>query len=211
MIKLALLLVLFSNSLTAQESDEAREFLALFPKLMDARIHVFTPPPAMEHRITQFSGVQIDRRFYNFLVFEGIQNPFQMDPAYHYFACYQIRITDDKTGLIIRRPSQYDETAIDLYLWDLKLNRVTGIFNLTDAFGDEGWHFTRDAWIEDLNGDKIPDIITRRKDFSRNLEVPDQISRADSVSVYLGNGDSYIKTHMPVDRNRYQLRWWVER
>jgi hypothetical protein len=196
---------------SSQGPDDVREFLALFPKLTDSRIHVFSPPPDSRNMITRFSGVQIERRFYNFLVSEGTVNPFEQDPADHYFACFQVKLAGDKTGLIIRRPSQYVESAIDLYIWDLTLNKVSGIFNLTDAFGDEGWHFARDAWIEDLNGDQIPDIITRRKDFARNLDAPYRVSRSDSVKVYLGNGTTFITSEMPVNRSRYQMKYWVER
>lgn len=194
----------------SNQLDNSDIFLKLFPELNINDFHIYTPPYDSVKRIRKFDGKRIDRSFYEFLLFKNYENPLELDTFYHYYACYKFKLTGNKTGLLIRRPSQYVESAIDLYTWDNSAKKVTDIINLTDAFGDEGWHFVQDAWIEDLNKDKFYDIVIRRKDFDRNLEDTTKIFRSDSTSVYLGNGNTFRISRIMVDNNKYQLKHWKE-
>lgn len=194
----------------SNQLDNSDIFLKLFPELNSKDFHIYTPPYDSVKRFCKFDGKRIDRSFYKFLLYKNYVNPLELDTFYHYYACYKFKLTENKTGLLIRRPSQYDESAIDLYTWDNSTRKVTDIINLTDAFGDEGWHFVQDAWIVDLNNDKFYDIVTRRKDFDRNLDDTTKIFRSDSTSVYLGNGNTFRKSRIKVDNNKYQLEHWKE-
>ena len=186
-------------------------FLNIFKEIDTKDLHIYTPPYDTSNRIDKFHGKQIDRKYYNYLIFGNHINPNDLDTFYHYFACYKFKLSDNKTGLIIRRPSQYSETAIDLYTWDNQAKKVTNIINLADAFGDEGWYFVQDAWVIDLNNDKLLDIVTRRKDYDQDL---DDTTKApimeDSLFVYIAKGDLFIKTIKQVDTNSYKILDWKE-
>ncbi|MDX2069520.1 MAG: hypothetical protein SFV55_13920 [Haliscomenobacter sp.] len=190
--------------------DNSDSFLDLFSEINYHDLHIYTPPYDISDHSDKFDGKQIDRSFYPFLVFDNHINPTEIDTFYHYFACCKFKLTDNKTGLIIRRPSQYSETAIDLYTWDNLAKKVTNIINLADAFGDEGWHFVQDAWIEDINKDNQLDIVIRKKEFDQDLDDPTKISRSDTSFVFLGNGKIFKQINYNIDRNKYQLKHWVE-
>ncbi len=190
--------------------DNSDSFLDLFSEIKYQDLHIYTPPYDISDHSDKFDGKQIDRSFYPFLVFDNHINPTEIDTFYHYFACCKFKLTDNKTGLIIRRPSQYSETAIDLYTWDNLAKKVTNIINLADAFGDEGWHFVQDAWIEDVNKDNQLDIVIRKKEFDQDLDDPTKISRSDTSFVFLGNGKIFKQINYNIDRNKYQLKHWVE-
>lgn len=120
-------------------------------------------------------------------------------------------MTDKTTGLIIRRPSQYSETAIDLYTWDNLEKRVTNITNLTDAFGDEGWYFIQDAWIKDVNKDNHLDIVIRKKEFEQvlydqDLDEQPNITLSDTIFFFLGDGKTFNQTKFNIDINKYELK-----
>ncbi|MFT6503749.1 MAG: hypothetical protein ACJASQ_003887 [Crocinitomicaceae bacterium] len=55
-----------------------------------------------------------------------------------YSACYKFKIDEFKMGLIIRAPGEYEQTSIQLALFDLKKDRVIDIVYLADVFGDAG-------------------------------------------------------------------------
>ena len=190
--------------------DNSDSFLDLFSEIKYQDLHIYTPPFDTSDHSDKFDGKQIDRSFYPFLIFNNYINPTEIDTFYHYFACFKFKLTDNKTGLIIRRPSQYSETAIDLYTWDNLAKKVTNIINLADAFGDEGWHFVQDAWIEDVNKDNQLDIVIRKKEFDQDLDDPTKISRSDTSFVFLGDGKTFKQTNFKIDRNKYQLKHWVE-
>lgn len=190
--------------------DNSEAFLKLFPEIESKDLHVYTPPYDTSNRVDKYDGKQIDRSFYNFLVFDNYINPTEIDTFYHYFACFKFKLSDNKTGLIIRRPSQYSETAIDLYTWDNSSKKVTNIINLADAFGDEGWYFVQDAWIEEVNADNYLDIVVRKKEFDQDLEEPSNITRSDTSFVFLGDNKTFKQSNFNIDRNKYQLKHWTE-
>ena len=190
--------------------DKSDLFLNLFSEIKYQDLHIFTPPYDTSNRFDKYDGKQIDRSLYKFLVFDNYINPTEVDTFYHYFACFKFKLSDSKTGLIIRRPSQYSETAIDLYTWDNLEKKVTNIINLADAFGDEGWYFVQDAWIEDVNADNYLDIVVRKKEFDQDLDEPSNIKRSDTSFVLLGNSKSFRQSNFNIDRNEYQLKHWTE-
>lgn len=190
--------------------DNSEAFLKLFSEIKYQDLHIYTPPYDTSNRVDKYGGKKIDRSFYKFLAFNNFINPSEIDTFYHYFACYKFKLSDNKTGLIIRRPSQYSETAIDLYTWDNADKKVTNIINLADAFGDEGWHFVQDAWIEDVNKDNNFDVVIRKKEFDQDLDEPTNISRSDTAFVFLGDGNTFKQSSYNIDRNRYQLKHWTE-
>ena len=192
-----------------QSIDSVALFIDLFPEINAEDLHVYSPGDTLT--TDKFKGKQIATSFYRFLKFDNNVDPFLADTLYHFYSCFQFKMTDTKIGLLIRRPSQYSETAIDLYTWDNSQKKVVDIINLTDAFGDEGWYFVQDAWLKDLNRDKTLDIITRRKDFDQDLEDSTKISRKDSVFVFFNNGTTFKITNFKLDTSKFQLKYWTDK
>lgn len=200
-----------TNSPTVSQSqtvDSSILFIGLFPEISTVDLHIYSPDDTLT--TDKFQGKQIPTSFYKYLKFDNNIDPVMADTSYHFFSCFQFKITDTKIGLIIRRPSQYSETAIDLYTWDNSQKKIVDVTNLTDAFGDEGWHFVQDAWVKDLNNDKNLDIITRRKDVDQDLDDTTKISRKDSLFVFLNNGATFKKTNFQLDTSKFQLKYWTD-
>jgi hypothetical protein len=190
--------------------DKSDLFLNLFSEIKYQDLHIYTPPYDTSNRVDKYDGIQIDRSLYKFLVFDNYINPTEIDTFSHYFACFKFKLSDSKTGLIIRRPSQYSESAIDLYTWDNLEKKVSNIINLADAFGDEGWYFVQDAWIEDVNADNYLDIVFRKKEYDQDLDEPSKITRSDTSFVFLGDIKSFKQSNFNFDRNKYQLKHWTK-
>lgn len=191
--------------------DSSVLFLRLFPEIDTTDLHIFTPLFNKLKGSSKFMGKRIDPHFYKYLNFDSRLDPAMIDTSERFYSCYQFKLTDKKTGLLIRRPSQYYESAIDLYTWDNSLKKVISVTNLTDAFGDEGWHFVQDAWIKDLNNDQKMDIVIRRKDYNLDLDDTTKVTRSDSVFVLIGNGTGFKKKSIKVDTSKFQLLYWSEK
>ena len=195
-----------------QDVDSSELFLKLFTKIDGNNLHVYTPTYDLDHG-NKFNGRKIDFSFYKFLKFKTL-SPKQIDTSFHNYACYKFKLTDNKTGLIIRTPSKYSDTAIDLYTWDNQTKKITNIINLADGYGEEGWHFAQDAWLQDLNQDKLLDLVTFRKDYNPNWEYPEKkpVKITDSLFVYMGktNGE-FVKTLIKVDTNSYKLFDFIDK
>ena len=187
--------------------DSTALFINLFPEINSVDLHIYSPKEYDTLNNDRFVGKQINTCFYKYLKTKHY-DPLSIDTSYHLYSCYRFKLSETKLGLIVRRPSQYSETAIDLFSWDILKKQVVDITNLTDAFGDEGWHFVQDAWMKDLNNDQQLDIITRRKDYDQDLGDTTKISKTDSIYVLLNNGTTFIKTKRNIDTSNFKLMYW---
>ena len=189
------------------------KFVSSFEKIDPNNLHVYTPCDKKDGK--RFEGKIIDRTFYRFFSFNAeyteLMNYFLKDSSYyHIYSSYQFPISSDKLGLLVRWPSQYDESAIYLFTWDIDSQQITQGVKLTDSFGDEGWHFVQDAWLKDLNNDHQTDIVTRRKDYDQDLDDTTKLpTTTDSLFVYIGSGREYKKTKILVDTNQFQILNWT--
>jgi hypothetical protein len=109
---------------------------------------------------------------------------------------------------VVRTPSKYDETAIDLFVWDNATKRIESKETLSDSFGDEGCFFVQDAWITDLNKDGKLDIVKRKKDHSVDLDNSTTVSNTDSIAVFLLKDNKFQKSTLQIDKNKFQLQHW---
>jgi len=186
-------------------TDDSEAFLSLFPEIMDQELHVYTPFEGRQGDL--FEGKVIDSTFYKYFTFEEYYIP--QNNYYRLYSCYKIKLNDNETGLIVRSPSQYSETAVDLLIWDNQNKRIKRKESLADSFGDEGWYFVKDAWLKDLNKDKYVDIIIRKMEY--DIDLDDTIKAPiikDSLFVYLGNKTCFTKTSYQVDTNKYIVLGW---
>lgn len=73
---------------------------------------------------------------------------------------------------LLRTPSQYDASAITLWLYDASERTWQGSFELADHFGDEGWSFDKQAWMR-----VVPDsgdIIFTIRRIDRDIDIDDE-------------------------------------
>lgn len=73
---------------------------------------------------------------------------------------------------LLRTPSQYDASAITLWLYDSSERTWRGSFELADHFGDEGWSFDKQAWMREVadSGDIV--FTIRRVD--RDIDIDNE-------------------------------------
>jgi hypothetical protein len=199
--------------------DNSDEFLKLFTEIKGDTIHVFyqefTDPSN-----DKFKGRQMDPKFYNFIYDYDSLFENEIKEDYHFFTCFKIRLSSNETGLLIRMPSQYSESAIDLFIWDNQKRKIVNSSQLSDGFGDEGWHFVREGWLVDVNKDGLPDIITREKDIDYGMEddstqqithaevFPSNIPDKDSFSVLISKGYDFKLSNYPIDTSKFQIKNW---
>ena len=182
-------------------------FLALFPEISGDTIHIFSP--VEKEGGSKFIGKRIVPEFYKYFLFDAHMKQ-SLDTINNIFSCYRIRLSDTRSGLIVRIPGQYSETAVNLFLWDHQSKKIIGNFELSDETGDGEWYFVKDAWLVDINKDNRLDILARRKDWWReDVDVGyGKEHVTDSVNVYIGLNDGFRKTIAKIDTTRFQLFNW---
>jgi hypothetical protein len=92
---------------------------------------------------------------------------------------YAIGYTTIGPGLtvyILRVPSQYESSAIALWVHEDTKGYWLPPFNVADAFGDEEWAFQEDAWLVDKNHDGYRDVVQHRTDWDLEKVIADSLS-----------------------------------
>lgn len=143
------------------------DLLALFEDINGDNLHVWAKSDKTNG--DKFQGKQIDTIY--FPLFGNYMDSYKQyytDPktnitkysGYYLFASYKFTIDNSFTGLILRVPSQYEESAIDLWIYDIKNDKLIKSVELADGFGDENWYFNKESWIRKTNDGLI--IINRK-------------------------------------------------
>jgi len=190
-----------------KEGDNYEQFLNLFEKIEPENLHIYTPDDLKNG--DKFKGKVIGQSFYKLLTYDDKFKFLFVDTTLHVYGCFRFKLSDTKTGLILRRPSEYyEESAIDLLIWDNSLKKVVGINDLADSFGDEGWHFVQDAWLKDLNNDTKIDIVTRYRDIDYDLDDSSKVTQKDSLFAWLNMDTRFKKTVFKFDTTKYKLHNW---
>ena len=200
-----------NNQALTGEDDSANIFLKTFQDITVDTLHVFSQFGTNQD--AKFQGKEIDKSFYHYFAFdENLTFNLKENnvPKEHIYSCYKFKLSDSKTGLLIRIPSQYDVTAIDLFVWDNSTKRIESKETLSDGFGDEGWYFVQDAWITDLNRDGKLDILKRKKDHDEDLDDSTKVKNTDSIFVFLANENRFMKSSLQIDKSKFQLEHWKE-
>ena len=191
------------------EKGRSNSFLALFTEITVDTFHVYSVPSFYED--PKFRGKQIGKEF-NYLFAFDIELTYSLiekGGIDSFYACYRFNLDSNNTGLLIRIPSQYATTAVDLFIWDNKKNRIKYRESLSDGFGDEGWYFVQDAWISDFNRNGLFDILKRRKDHEVDIDDTTKVSSSDSISVFLASGNKFSKHSLRIDTSKFQLKHWI--
>jgi hypothetical protein len=181
------------------ESGSPSEFLELFQDISCDNLHLYSPCDKAEGN--KFEGQLIDSTFHKFFMFDKwLKTTF--DYQNNIFSCFKFKLSDTETGLIIRRLSQYSESAIDMCIWDKQTESIIKRIELADTFGDGTWYFVKDAWITDINEDGYLDIVTRKMEWweddvestTENPQGVGEIHTSDTLKTYLSNSENYKLT-----------------
>jgi len=149
-------------------TETSDDFLNVFKNIEAKGLHIYPPTFDDGGKIikTPFEGIPIDIKRYKF--FEDKSIFFNEDAVEkglsNIYAVGKFEMNDKFIGLIIRQRSQYDETLIEIVLWDKNKKKIISSLTLADTFGDENWFFDKESWIKDFRYNKELKIISRKKD-----------------------------------------------
>jgi hypothetical protein len=142
-----------------------------------------------------YNGTALDVRYYDYFIDQYDVLKFKQPDEI--FATYHFRLTDNLTGFLLRAPSMYSSSAIDLWIFDNKHNKwLSRPIRIADRYGDGGWYFSLDGWLVDINGDGIRDLIQRRRD---SIEYGE--NEKDSLTIRLWSNGKYLPAEISKNRN----------
>lgn len=213
-----------SNRKTNSQSDNSNAFLSLFQDISADNLHLYSPCDREDGK--KYEGKQIDSTFHKYFAFDKRLVSYFDKKVGNVFSCYKFKLSNTKTGLIIRVPSQYSETEVDLCIWDNQTNKIIKRIELADAIGDGMWYFVKDAWLVDINKDGHLDIVTRKMEWWEEDEEETELDSTssladttigyidgkehttDSLKIFLSTGDNYKLTNIAIDKTKYKVLDW---
>lgn len=101
-----------------------------------------------------------------------------------FFAIARVPLGDGVTAYVVRAPSHYASTAIDIWPFDSATGTLGPPIRVADAYGDPMRLFFADAWLVDIDADGVRDIVQRRRDAWEDDETGEK-HRSDSLFVTL--------------------------
>lgn len=200
-----------------EPTDNSNEFLNLFNPINPKGLHFYSPGWDKNGELikTPFEGKIIDVTKFSYIddstIFENIEA--YKDGQCNIYAIGKFDINTKYFGLIVRQFSQYDESLIRLLLWDKKLKRILPGIDLADGFGDAGWYFYKESWINEFTFNEMLSIVSRQKDFiPKDIDGPENKNPemvTDTLKLSILKGNSFITTIFSCkDKNEYQLTNW---
>ena len=196
----------------AVSSEKMAEFLSLFKTIDPKGLHVYPPTWNKNGKLnsTPFEGVIIDVDKYPYTdnkdIFINIQAC--KSGISHIYAVAKFDIDTKYIGLIIRQYSQYDESLLQLLLWDKNQKKIVKGIELADSFGDEGWYFDTESWIIEYKVDSILKVVTWRKDSEFDDDFKNKTFN-DSLKIIIFKSGRFIETLGDLsDTINFQLKEW---
>ena len=201
-----------TDSLQTELIDKSNEFLNLFRNIEPKNLHIYT----IEYDTngnpikSPFVGKLIDANVFSYVHNENLFINVQAckEGLYTINAIGKFDINDKYWGLIIRQRSQYDESLIQLMLWDKSFKKIVYAFDLADSFGDAGWYFDKESWIKEFEYNKKLIIVNRQKDY-----IPDEetstVTITDSLKINHFNGSVFVTKDLNLEDTVYYklIRW----
>ena len=192
--------------------DKATEFLDLFKTINPNGLHIYPPTWDKKGNLnkTPFEGTPINVDKFSYVNNEEI---FINLPAYkeglsHIYAIGKFEINSEYWGLIVRQYSQYDESLVQLLLWDKKQNKILKGIDLADSFGDEGWFFDTESWIREYKTNLTLKIVTRRKDSEFDEDFKNR-TFTDSLKTNVFTNGRFVETQNDLsDSVNFKLKEW---
>lgn len=202
-----------SDSLLTELTDNSIEFLNQFKNIEPKNLHVYTIERDKKGEIisSPFIGLSIDIKKFSFVNDENIFFNIQAckEGNSNIYAIGKFEINDNFIGLIMRQYSQYDETIIQLMLWDKIKKKIVFAFDLADSFGDEGWYFDKESWIKEFEFNKKLIIVCRQKDCNPEDEEFTSFAYTDSLKISYFKGSTFTTEDLSLsDTIHYKLKLW---
>lgn len=192
--------------------DKETEFLNLFKTVNPNGFHIYPPSWNSNGNLnkTPFEGtpINVDKFSYvdNNEIFPNIQACKEGNS--HIYAIGKFEIDNKYLGLLVRQYSQYDESLVQLLLWDKKHNKILKGIDLADSFGDEGWFFDTESWIREYKKNSTLKIVTRRKDSGFDEEFKNR-TFTDSLKTNVFTDGKFVETQNDLsDTVNYKLKEW---
>jgi len=197
--------------------DKTTEFLDLFKTVNPKGLHIYPPTWDKNGNLikTPFEGtpINVDKFSYvdNHEIFLNIQACKEGNSRI--YAIGKFEIDNKYWGLLIRQYSQYDESLVQLLLWDKKENKIIKGIDLADSFGDAGWYFDLESWIENFQYNSRLEIVSRRKDYIpkadfTSTEDMDSITTDTLKISRLDNGKFKTRLGNKQDTIKFKLKNW---
>ena len=200
-----------AKTITTSKVVTKADLLKLFKEIKLTELHIWFKSTK---RISgKFQGTQLDTLYFSlFGDYMNSSKQYYTDPKTgikkysgdYLFASYKFTINDLLIGLILRGPSQYEESRISLWLYDRKKDILTESVELADGFGDENWCFNKESWIEFTdNGFRI---ISRKLDHEINETTKVDSVISDKFEFYKFTDDIFKKIDtIKINKKDYKL------
>jgi hypothetical protein len=190
--------------------DNSSEFLNLFKDLDPTSLHIY--PPSWDksgETSSPLNGEIIDVHKYSYVndknIFINIEACRKGQTSI--YAVGKFEFNASTLALLIRQHSQYSESIIQLVFWDRKTRTITEGMDLADSFGDEGWYFDMESWIN-RDRDSDLEIVTRIKDSNYDSEL-DKRTVTDSLVRHVWHLTAFIQSNINKnDTTLYPLKRW---
>lgn len=157
-----------------------------------------------------YPGVRLDSTGFRFFG-EAYPTASTIDNGDGLSVVFRVPMNAGRVGYVLRVPSQYDASAADLWVFDEDSARWEAPLPLADEFGDGCWYFRREAWIVDIDGDGIRDVV-RRERSSWIDEDSGEPGESDSLWVARGSLHGQAAYQHRLDsllRLRFDVRPWT--
>lgn len=170
------------------------EFLAEFKTIESTELHIYSRGNDKngDPNKTPFKGRIIDVNKYKLFddktLFEYLD--LYKDGSYHLYAIGKFEINENYTALIIRQYSEYDESLLQLVLWDKKKEEIKNGVDLSDSWGDVDFRFIKESWIYRQSNEPKIKIIARKKEGQLTDEFEKE-ETTDSLKTYIFDGKEF--------------------
>ncbi len=192
--------------------DKVTEFLDLFKTVDPKGLHIYPPTWDTNGDLnkTPFEGtpINVDKFSYidNVEIFPNIQACKEGNS--HIYAIGKFEIDNNYLGLLIRQYSEYDESLVQLFLWVKKENKIIKGIDLADSFGDEGWFFDIESWVQKYEVNSTLKIVTRKKDSEYDEDFKNR-TYTDSLKTNLFTNGKFVETVNDIsDTVNFKLKEW---
>ncbi|MFM6982839.1 MAG: hypothetical protein ACKOXF_01810 [Chitinophagaceae bacterium] len=64
-----------------------------------------------------------------------------------FYACYKFKIDEERMGLIVRCPSEYVSSFLEVFEYNCKTSKVKHLINLSELWGDAGDSYERCSYL----------------------------------------------------------------
>jgi hypothetical protein len=151
------LLLIFSACSEAPVKTESAELIPAYD--IDSFLNKFTEIEFDSLKVYTTDQIDADTSFYKGYALDSMDAKyianiygdmaFDSSRAYlsQFYACYKFAIDADRMGLIIRCPSEYVSSFLDVFEYNRKTGKVLHLINLSELCGDAGDTYERCSYL----------------------------------------------------------------